>query len=310
MSGILELAQLQAEMFIMMGIGLLLRKKNIITDEGKKVLTDLILCLILPCNIIESFCIEFNKNILAAGFTTLLISVGIQLCCSLISAFCYNFAPKRQRVIMRYGTVCSNAGFLGNPLSYCIYGSLGLLYASIYCIPQRIVMWTAGISCFTDAPDTKSVIKKIVTHPCVVACEIGLVLMLTQFQLPEVIGNTLSYISRCTTPITMIFTGTLLADIGKGRMLDKSTVLLVSVRLIVLPLLTLVACVLLRLDSLASSVCVLLAAMPVGTTTAILAAKYGGDEDFATKCVFLTTILSMLFLPVWVSVLGIVLPVH
>ena len=134
--------------------------------------------------------------------------------------------------------------------------------------------------------------------------------MLTQFQLTEVIGNTLSYISRCTTPITMIFTGTLLADIGKGKLIEKKAILLVAVRLIVLPLLTLIACVLLRLDSLASSVCVLLAAMPVGTTTAILAAKYGGDEDFATKCVFLTTILSMLLLPVWVSVLSIVLPVH
>lgn len=291
-------------MFLMMGAGAVLRRKGLITDEGKRVLTDLIIYLILPANIIHSFCIEFNREILMAGLTTLLISIGIQVCCSIISATCYNFVPKKQRVILQYGTVCSNAGFLGNPLAYCIYGQLGLLYASIYVIPQRIVMWTSGISYFTESPDLKSVIRKLITHPCVIACIIGLFLMFSQLPLPECIDKTFVYLSGCLTPMTMVYTGALLSDTGVKKLFDLKTAVFTVIRLIIIPALTLVVCVIFRLDALASSVCVLLAAMPAGTMTAILATKYDGDEAFATRCVFVTTILSMLFLPAWVSLLS------
>lgn len=304
MTDFFELFNLQLEMFLLMGIGYFFRKKNIITAEGKKVLTDLIIYLILPCNIIESFCIEFNREILMAGLTTLLISVGIQVCCSIISATCYNKMPKRQKVILQYGTVCSNAGFLGNPLTYCIYGSLGLLYASIYCIPQRIVMWTAGISYFTESPDPKSVAKKLITHPCVISCIIGLLMMITGFRFPDFIDKTIISISSCITPITMMFIGVILSETGVSGIISRITLIFSVIRLFIIPVLTLIACVLLKLDALASSVCVLLAAMPAGSMTALLAAKYDGDEEFATKCVFLTTVLSMLFLPAWCMVLN------
>lgn len=304
MTDFFELFNLQLEMFLLMGIGYFFRKKNIITAEGKKVLTDLIIYLILPCNIIESFCIEFNREILMAGFTTLLISVGIQVCCSVICATCYNKLPKRQKVILQYGTVVSNAGFLGNPLTYCIYGSLGLLYASIYCIPQRIVMWTAGISYFTESPDTKTVVKKLITHPCVVSCIIGMIMMITGYRLPMFVDKTFISISACITPITIMFIGAILSETGVKGIISRTSLLFSAIRLFIIPALTLIVCVFLKLDPLASSVCVLLAAMPAASMTAILASKYDGDEEFATKCVFLTTVLSMLFLPAWCMVLN------
>lgn len=304
MTDFIELFNIQLEMFLLMGIGFFFRKKNIITTEGKKMLTDLIIYLILPCNIIESFCIDFNREILMAGLTTLCISIGIQICCSIISATCYNSTPKRQRVIMQYGTVCSNAGFLGNPLTYCIYGSLGLLYASIYCIPQRIVMWTAGLSYFTESPDPKAVIKKLITHPSVIACFVGIVMMLTGFRFPSFIDKSLVSISACITPITMMFIGALLSETGVKGIFSKMTLIFSAIRLFIIPVITLIACVLLKLDALASSVCVLLAAMPAGSMTAILAVKYDGDEEYATRCVFLTTILSILFLPAWCMALN------
>ena len=83
-------------------------------------------------------------------------------------------------MVLQYATVCSNAGFLGNPVAEGLYGSIGLLYASVYLIPQRIVMWSAGISYFTESPSRKEVVKKVLTHPCIVAVEIGIVLMVTQ----------------------------------------------------------------------------------------------------------------------------------
>ena len=180
------LFDLQLMMFLLMGTGMFLRKKNIITKEGRGVLTDLIINVLLPCNIITAFSIPFDRSLLVSGFQILMVSLFLQLFCAAVSAFCYQKLPKKQRMILQYGTVCSNAGFLGNPVAEGLYGSLGLLYASIYLIPQRIVMWSAGVSYFTESPDKKEVLKKVLRHPCIIAVEIGILLMAAQYRLPPV----------------------------------------------------------------------------------------------------------------------------
>ena len=78
---------------------------------------------------------------------------------------------------------------------------------------------------------------------------------------------------------------------------------LAAVRLILIPALVWVGCLLFHIDTLVMGISVVLAAMPAASTTAILAAKYGGDEVFATKCVVFTTLLSMVSAPVWCMVL-------
>ena len=202
-------------------------------------------------------------------------------------------------MILQYGTVCSNAGFLGNPVAEGIYGSLGLLYASIYLIPQRIVMWSAGVSYFTESPNRREVFKKVLRHPCIIAVEIGIVLMITQLQLPEFLDRSISSLGGCTTAITMMFIGTILADAGFKHMVSRLTVVFAAIRLLFIPLLVMLGCMLFHVEAVAAGLSVVLAAMPAGSTTAILAAKYHGDEAFATQCVVFTTILSMAALPLW-----------
>lgn len=298
------LINLQVMMFILMGIGVLLKRKNIIDDAGKKALTDLVIVVLLPCNIINAFYIEFSMEILSSAFTIFIISCVIQLMCSLMSAVFYRKIPKKQRMVLQYATVCSNAGFLGNPVAEGIYGSMGLLYASIYLIPQRIVMWSAGISYFTESPDRKTVVKKVLTHPCIIAAEIGLIIMLFQIPLPIFLSKTISNVGGCTTAMSMILIGVILADANLRTMVSKVTVAFTVLRLVIIPLLVFIGCLLFRIDSLVIGVSVILAAMPAGSTTAILAAKYDGDAEFATKCVVLTTLLAMVAVPLWSVVLN------
>ena len=79
-------------------------------------------------------------------------------------------------------------------------------------------------------------------------------------------------------------------------MVSKMTIVFAVIRLLLIPLAVLLGCLVFQVESVAAGVSVVLAAMPAGSTTAILAAKYKGDEAFATQCVVFTTILS---LPVW-----------
>lgn len=298
------LINLQIMMFLLVAIGIILKKRGIITNEGKNVLTDLVVCVFLPCNVINSFYVEFSKDILINGIVIFLVSCGLQVLCTFLSSTIYNRVHEEKRPVLQYATVCSNAGFLGNPVAEGIYGSMGLLYASIYLIPQRIVMWSAGLSYFTESTDKKDLIKKVITHPCIVAVGIGLLLMITQVKLPIFLSDTIKSISGCTTAVSMILIGSILADIDVKDMGSKTMWLFSLLRLVIIPLIVLIGCKIVNVHELVTGVAVVLAGMPAASTTAILASKYDGDAEFASKCVVLTTILSMIAIPMWCTILN------
>ncbi len=298
-----NLINLQGMLFLLVAAGVILRKKEILPEGAKTILTDLVIYLILPCNIISSFLIEFNMDILK-GFAVILgISSLIQAGCLVLAKVLYNGEPARRKKVLQYGTVCSNAGFMGNPIAEGVYGPEGLMYASIFLVPQRIVMWSAGVSCFTDSPDRKTVVKKVLIHPCIVAVYIGVVLMVTQLPLPGFLENTIRSIGSCTTTVSMVLIGTILAEVAPGSFLDRGIIKYTFFRLFLIPLLVYSTCRLFHADPLLSGISVLLTGMPAGSTTAILAAKYEGDYIFATKCVVVTTILSLVTIPLWCLVL-------
>lgn len=294
-----NLAQLQGMLLLMLLIGLIARKTGTISESGKKSITDLIINIILPCNIIYSFMIDFSYSIFISCGVVLLISVLIQVMCTAISRCCYNKANNGKKEVLQYATVCSNAGFMGNPIVESVFGSMGLLYASVYLIPLRIVMWSAGVSYFTHTTDKKTLIKKVATHPCIVAVYIGLFLMITQIRLPGFITGTVSSIGSCTTAMSMFIIGSILAEVNVKTMINKITLLYSGLRLILIPMAVYIVCMLFHVDSLLMGVSVVLAGMPAGTTTVILASKYGGNEKFATKCVVLSTVLSLVTIPIW-----------
>ncbi len=298
-----NLINLQGMLFLLVAVGVILRKVDVLPKQGTAILTDLVIYLVLPCNIINSFFIEFNLEVLKNFIIILLISCLIQFGCLILSNTLYNRQTPGIKKVLQYGTVCSNAGFMGNPIAEGVFGSSGLILASIYLIPQRIVMWSAGVSYFTESPDRKTVIKKVVTHPCIVAVYIGLLIMIFQIPLPVFMENTIKNISGCTTTLSMILIGTILAEVNIKTIMNKTTVYYAFIRLILIPLMVFAALRIFQISSLLTGVSVLLAGMPAGSTTAILAAKYEGDSIFATKCVVFTTLLSLITIPLWCLIL-------
>ncbi len=298
-----RLLNLQGMLFLLVAAGVVLRKKGILPEGAKAILTDLVIYLILPCNIINSFFIEFNLEILKGFAVILTIASLIQIGCLMFAKVFYNREPESRKKVLQYGTVCSNAGFMGNPIAEGVYGAEGLMYASIFLIPQRIVMWSAGVSYFTESPDRKTVVKKVLTHPCIIAVYIGLVLMITRLPLPVFLQNTIRSVGSCTTTVSMVLIGAILAEVEPGSILDWGIVKYAAIRLFLLPLLVYVSCRAFHVKPLLAGVSVLLTGMPAGSTTAILASKYDGDYIFATKCVVVTTLLSLVTIPLWCMVL-------
>ena len=165
---------LVGKLFLLLGIGLFFRRKNIISAEGQKMLTDLVIDLTLPCSIICSFLTSPGENAFGQTIEIFILSAAVQTVCYFSGMFLYLRCEEKHRTVLQYATVCSNSGILGTPIAEGIFGSAGALFAAVYLIPVRVVMWTLGLSFFTKQKSGFSP-KKIITHPCVAAVLIGLV---------------------------------------------------------------------------------------------------------------------------------------
>lgn len=297
---ITELMTLQGTLFLLAGIGMAVRKFKLLPNEAQGMLTDLIIYVILPCNIALSFRIDIDRETLGnlgVGFLLAWVIQGIAWALSQILYHKYKEPTKR---VLQYATVCSNGGFMGNPIAESVFGATGLMYASVFLIPQRIVMWSAGVTLFTDAPDRKELAKKVLTHPCIIAVFVGMFLMFAKPPIPEFIENTASSLGSCSTPLSMVMVGMILADVTDLKTMFSWAILRYTIiRLVILPGIIFAGCRLAGIDRLVTGVAVLLTAMPAACMTTVLAAKYHGDTIFASKCVVFSTAMTLLSLPAW-----------
>lgn len=301
MIDIVNLLNLQGELFLLLAAGFYFRKR--VVGEGfEKGLTDVILDLILPCNIVTSFQIEMNAQLLRSTFSILAVSMVNQLVCLALGAALYRLRPRDKRPVMKYGTLCSNAGFLGMPVAEGIWGSQGVMLASVYLIPQRIFMWSAGVGFFHR--EKKNVAMKLLTNPCILASAAGLVLMAAQAGLPPFLNKTIHALGQCNTGMSMFLIGMIASRIKLRDFLDPDVLYLCAIRLILIPLLVYLGCLLFAMDQLTTGVAVILAAMPVAGTSAVLAAKYDAAPEYAASAVAASTVLSLIAIPVWGLILS------
>ena len=294
-----NLLQMQGMLIIIMVLGLFLARMGTITPEGRQLLTDLVINVTLPCSIVKAFLIEFSVDILQSCIAIFLAAIVIQFLGMGLSHILYPGYEGQRNRVLQYATICSNAGILGNPIAEGAFGSIGLMYASIYLIPQRSFMWTFGLTYFTVSPSRWQLIKKILTHPCIIAVELGLVLLIGQFQLPGVISATISSLGSANTSVSMLLIGAILSTVDLKKMVDRDSLYYCAVRLILIPGLVYLGCRIAGLEEMVTGVSVLLSAMPAASVTAVMASKYQQDAPFAAKIVALSTILSMITAPLW-----------
>jgi predicted permease len=299
-----KLLSLDFSIFAMIATGFLIRKIRLVGKEAERVITDMVLYVILPCNIFNSF-LQKNEGLSGGDFLAIfLISIGIQILAMLYGKWAFPREHPDRRVSLSYGMICSNAGFLGNAIAEGVFGAAGLQLTSLYLIPMRIMMWSEGLALYSGVSDRKATIRKVVTHPCVVACALGLLVMVTGLQIPAFLTGPVQSIGRCNTPLTMMMIGMILSEIDLKNLVDRTVVRFTIHRLILMPLAVYLACRALGVSHLVTGVSTLLAAMPAGATTTMMASKYNRDSQFATKLVIFSTLCSIPAIVIWSMILS------
>ena len=198
----------------------------------------------------------------------------------------------------------TNALFIGLPVIQSLLGDAGVLQQSMYMIFVRMFCWSYGLSLYTGVKsDWKSSAKRLMTNGCMIAAMLGLVMMLTGFRLPSFLDRTLGYASNCMMLISMLLIGVVLSEMDFRHLLRADVWGFTAVRLLVVPAIVLLVCRLFQVPYIVTAACTLLSGMPAASLTAVLAARYHGDSELGALLVAVSTILSVVTIPLWFMIL-------
>ncbi|SEF51582.1 hypothetical protein SAMN05660865_00408 [Caloramator fervidus] len=289
-------------LFFIMLVGYFSRKRNIIEKSINKGLIELILNITLPFMILSSFNYEFSKEMLINAFRLYTISLVLYLTLVVLSKYLFKKYPYNERSVMRFVTIFSNCGFMGYPIVESVYGKIGIFYTAIFNINFNILIWTVGVMLFNNKE--KQNVKKVFLNPGLVSVILGFILFIFSIKLPYPIQRTLELIGSTTTPLSMIIVGSMLADININEFFKDYKIYYISLlRLIIIPLVTLTILKFFNFSGMLLGIPVLIMAMPAAANTALFAEKFDADVSLASKCVFFTTVLSVVTIPLIIMLL-------
>ena len=308
----MELALITAQqvvvLFLLIGTGALSVRTGVLRLEDKQPLSNLLVYIVVPAMIVNSYRMEFSaeilRNLLAAfGMSILAILLGTAITLVLTRGKKDSRTP-----IFRFACIFSNAAYMGFPLISALFGSEGLLYASAYVTVFNVLLWTMGYSFVSGSSSVKAVAHSLVRTPVLYAILVGLAIYLFQIPLPTVISRPLELLAGVNTPLSMFITGMLIAA-GDLRSIaaDRHIWKLAAVRMLLIPAVCLTVFGLLGFHGIAAQVVVLLECCPAAAITSVFAVQFGHDERFAAGSVVLTTLLSILVLPLCALFLTIVM---
>ena len=297
------LMQQIVQLFLMIFMGYLIVKTGLVRDDDSKVLSKIILYLIVPCVIINAFQVDYTtdtvKGLLIAFAASVLTQVVLLI---VISAAGKLLHLNEVEVASVY---YSNSGNLIVPIVTFILGQEWVLYGCVFMSVQLVFLWTHCKKIISREASYDW--KKILLNINMISIFIGVVLFFTQIFLPEIIGNTLASVGTMIGPASMIVTGMLFAGMNlKQIFANKRVYFITFLRLIAVPL---IALVLIKLSNLASFsadgnkiiLIVFLAIItPSASTVTQMCQVYGNDSKYASAINVMTTLLSIITMPVMV----------
>lgn len=204
--------------------------------------------------------------------------------------------------VYKAASLFGNVGFIGMPLILAVSPGAGMIYLAVYTVIDQTLLWTVGM--YLTAPKEKRAavgIKKAVKmifNPAVIAIILSLVFVFAGLKLPKILDTTLNRVGQTTTPLSMIYIGGLFCYFDIRKYLKKAELYFIVIcKMTVFPIVLLAV---LRAFNIGFDIRVtlaLLAGLPTMTSVAMFANANGSDGDYATAAAFITTVFSMITLP-------------
>ncbi|MBM6614503.1 AEC family transporter [Desemzia sp. RIT804] len=286
-------------MFLLIFFGYFLMKKNVLTSEGTQQIAGILTKYITPIILINSFTQKFESN----QINLLLLTMGVSLLLLISRAFLNQFLFKKDQRIDKFAATFSNSNFMGIPLVMSVLGYEGVFFMTGYMVVSTTFQWTYGI--YTVTGDKRMVqLRNALLNPAFIGLYVGLFFYLTQIPLPYVVSQTFNSLSSLNTPLAMILLGSYIANSHLWDIFNsKAAYWTTALRLILYPLVGTLILQLLPLDNyLILMVLTIASAAPSAINTALFSQIYGGDYQYGARIVILSTLLSIITLPINITI--------
>lgn len=285
-------------------VGFLAHKLGIMTDETNRKMTKLLLTITMPCMTLGA--LRTSEELPDFGVVLGILEAALAFYAAefLLAAFLPRLlggAPL-QRSVWRFALCFPNVGFIGIPVCTAFFGPEAMIYAVILILPFNLLSYSLGPLILSGG--FRNFRLRELLSPAVVSSLIALVMTLMRVRPPQLVGDWLNFVGDMTTPLSLIVIGSLLADMPIREALASPRLWIVAaIRLVVLPVVLFAILQPLHLAQIVVNVAVLQIAMPVAANGSMLAMEYGGDVRTMARITFLTTLCSMITVPVLASVL-------
>lgn len=293
------------QLFMVMALGYLLYKIKILDNDFNKKLTSLLLSVTTPALIISSVLSTTEYQSLNQILFVFLVGIITYIVLPVIGFIIVKLMriQKNQQGLYIFMTVFSNIGFMGFPVMKAIFGNSAVFYTAIFNMIFNLFVFTIGVPMMNYGTDKKSQMKiKNLLSPGVIASIIALIIYFAHIQLPDVIASTVSMIGDITTPVAMLIIGSTLATIPlKEVFMELKIYPYTLIKQILVPVIVYPILKLFIADPLVLGVTLIMISMPVGNSAVLFATEYDGDVSLAAKAVFMTTLLSIITIPLIVA---------
>ncbi len=288
-------------LFLLMMLGVVLTKVKILTENGVKSMTDLVLYTVTPCVIIRSFVRPFDKALLKDLLISFAIGFAVHICFILLSRLLLHSKNINRQRVLQFGVIFSNCGYMSLPLQQAILGDEGVFYAASFIAVFNVFVWSYGIT-LVSGDKTHLTPKKILINPGLIAVSIGLVIFLLSVPVPEILSKPISFMAELNTPVPMLIIGYHLTKSNLFKSLkDLNCLFAIAIKLILFPLLALGGLYVCGIRGLLLVSTVISCAAPTAANTTMFAAKFSSDTPLSVNMVSLSTLISLISIPLIVT---------
>lgn len=315
--------------------GFYLRRKGVFKDGTAKILTDVILSASLPALAFNAFMQDINKTSLMQGINLLIWGFAIYIILIFITKLIYIKYNGDKKVVLEILTTFGSTTFFGIPIISAVYGATGVMYASIFNIAYRVFLYSYAYIKMSGIKADKNNIKQMFLNSIVLATFLGMFIWVFQDSLPQItIGEKsyaflridktafwlfkpMTYLAALSSPLAWLAIGAKLADISLVEAISSRDSWIYSfIKVLVVPFINLIALYILTVTNILpisfvglASVIIMMAT-PTATVAAAYAIKFDKESVLTSNCSLLSTIFSVICMPLWIVVLEIIKPLN
>lgn len=305
---ILNALQSIMSIIIMISLGYYLTFKGWFDDNTSKLFARLVTTISLPCLMLSNLLKNFTRETLLSSGNGLIVPFISMVICYLLAKIVSHLikVPSSRRGVFEVMFFISNTIFIGLPVNLALFGEVSVPYVLLYYISNTVLFWTIGIYEIGKDGDNENLslisvenLKRIFSPP-LLGFIVAIIFILLKINPPEFVMDTCRYLGNLTTPLSMLFIGITIHSVRlRDIRFSRDMLALIIGRFVVSPLSVLIISYFIRIPDMARNVFIIQASMPVMTQTAIISRAYDSDYEYAAVMISITTILSALFIPIY-----------